>query len=337
MLRLGRKIVLAKRPVGVPRLDDFELVEMQTTPLRADQFMVRNQVFAIDPATRGFLDDRPSYLPPVPIGGAVRSMALGEVIESKNEAVAVGQIVRAVVAWEEYSVLTTEALGYERVEVSPDIPLSYYMGTLGPSGLTAYVGLHGVGKARPGDIVAVSAAAGAVGNIVGQLAKAHGCTAVGIVGTPEKAELCRTLGFDVTIDYKAQADLTGTFKEGLPGGCDVFFDGVGGEILDTMLPLMNDFGRVVVCGMIANYNDAGNPYRLSNLWQVLVKRLRVEGYLTFDYPQLLERAQSELTRMVVEGSLRPLENVTHGIENTPEAFIRLMSGATTGKTVVTLS
>lgn len=333
---IARKIVLARRPVGTPQSGDFAIVEAAVPTPGDGEILVRNAVFALDAATRGFLDDRPSYLPPVAIGEAVRSMALGEVVASRNTGFAPGEIVRALVAWEEYSLITPDALGLEKVVVSPGTPLTHYMGTLGPSGLTAYVGLHGVGRAQPGETVVVSAAAGAVGNIVGQIARAHGCRVVGIVGSDAKARICAELGFEATVNYREPGGLGEQLQRALPNGSDVFFDGVGGPVLDAMLPLMSDFGRIVVCGMIANYNRADDQYKIGNIWQVLVKRIRMQGFLTFDYPDLVSEAQQVLTRMVINRQLRPLENVTYGIENTPDAFIRLMAGATIGKTIVDL-
>lgn len=335
--RMHQRIVLAKRPVGVPKLDDFALVSAPLDALADGELLIQNAVFALDPATRGFLDDRPSYLPPVQIGDVVRSMVLGTVVQSRHPGYQEGDIVRALAGWEEYSRVSADALGLERVPVVPGLPLSYFMGSLGPSGLTAYVGLHRIGEIAPGQTVVISAASGAVGNVAGQIAKIRGCRAVGIVGSAEKAALCRDLGYDATVDYRAVPDLGQALASALPDGADIYFDNVGGATLDAMLPLMKVYGRIVICGMIANYNDADNPYPIRNLWQLLVKRATMRGFLTYDHADLIAQAQNDLNAWALSGKLKPQENVTIGIENTPAAFIRLMSGQTSGKTVVRLS
>ncbi|RME61723.1 MAG: NADP-dependent oxidoreductase, partial [Alphaproteobacteria bacterium] len=256
--------------------------------------------------------------------------------QSRNPDYREGDVVRALVGWEEYSRVPADTLGLAHVDTAPGLPLSYFMGSLGPSGLTAYVGLHRIGTVAAGETVVVSAASGAVGNVVGQIAKIRGCRAIGIVGNDDKARLCRQLGYDATVNYRATPDLAKALADALGDGADIYFDNVGGATLDAMLPLMKTYGRIVVCGMIANYNDADNPYPIRNLWQILVKRTTMRGFLTYDHTDLIEQAQRDLNAWALSGQLQPLENVTHGIENTPAAFIRLMSGQTSGKTVVRL-
>lgn len=336
MSALNHRITLARRPVGLPVREDFAFAETPLAPLAPGQMRVRNRVLAMDPAIRGFLDDRPSYLPPVAIGEVVRGMALGEVVESDVPGFATGDIVRSLSGWEEYSLLTTDALGLEKLDVADRGQLSLHMGTLGPSGLTAYVGLFAIGQIKPGDVVAISAAAGAVGNVAGQIARLCGCRTIAIAGGAEKGALCRDLGFDAVIDYRAPGDLGTKIAAAAPEGVDVYFDNVGGEILDAMLPRMRDFGRIVVCGMIANYNNADDQYPIRNLWQLLVKRATMRGFLTYDHPEYLGDAQRRIGDWVRTGALRPLENVSHGLSATPDAFIRLMEGKTAGKTVVCL-
>lgn len=333
---INRKITLARRPTGLPEVGDFRLLEAPLLPLTDGSMLVRNRVFAIDPAIRGFLDDRPSYLPPLEIGETIRGMVLGEVVESRLPGFAAGDIVRALAGWEDYSVMGADALGLEKCACPDREALSLYMGTLGSSGLTAYVGLFAIGGIKPGDTVAISAAAGAVGNVAGQIARLSGCRTIGITGSPDKVALCRDLGFDAVIDYKAPGTLDEKIAAAAPQGIDVYFDNVGGEILDAILPHLADHGRVVVCGMIANYNNADEQYPIRNLWQLLVKRATMQGFLTYDHPEFLGEAQARIGGWVKSGELRPLENVTHGLEATPAAFIRLMSGKTTGKTVVCL-
>ena len=336
MTRINHRITLARRPTGLPDREDFAFVETPVAPLAEGEMLVRNRVLAMDAAIRGFLDDRPSYLPPVAIGEVVRGMMLGEVVESRAAGFAPGDIVRALAGWEYYSILTADALGMEKLDIADRDQMSLQMGTLGPSGLTAYVGLFAIGQIKPGDVVAISAAAGAVGNVAGQIARLTGCRTIAIAGGADKGALCRDLGFDAVIDYRAPGALSDKIAQAAPEGVDVYFDNVGGEILDTMLPQMRDFGRVVVCGMIANYNNADDQYPIRNLWQLLVKRATMRGFLTYDHPEYLGEAQSRIGEWVRTGALRPLENISHGLSATPDAFIRLMQGRTTGKTVVCL-
>ncbi|MEC3910983.1 NADP-dependent oxidoreductase [Sphingobium sp. CR2-8] len=331
-----RTITLARRPTGLPQAGDFQLAQAPLPVVADGTMLVRNRVFAIDAAIRGFMDDRPSYLPPLAIGETIRGMALGEVVDSRLPGFAAGDIVRALAGWEEYSLLTADALGLEKCDCPDRGALSLYMGTLGPSGLTAYVGLFAIGRIKPGDTVAISAAAGAVGNVAGQIARLSGCRTIGITSSPDKAALCRDLGFDAVVDYNAPGTLDAKIASAAPQGIDVYFDNVGGEILDGILPHLTDHGRVIVCGMIANYNNADEQYPIRNLWQLLVKRATMQGFLTYEHPEFLAEAQSRIGAWVKAGDLRPLENVTHGLDATPDAFIRLMSGRTTGKTVVCL-
>lgn len=332
----NRRIVLARRPQGIPAPGDFR-VETVPLPLPGDgQIMVRNRVLAIDPAIRGFLDDRPSYMPPVALGETIRGMALGEVVASRLPGFAPGDIVRALAGWEEFSLLDDKAIGLEKCDIPDRDQLSLYMGTLGPSGLTAYVGLFAIGAIRAGETVAISAAAGAVGNVAGQIAKLCGCRVVGVVGGAAKAALARSLGFDAVVDHRGPDDLGAMIDAAAPEGVDVYFDNVGGAILDAMLPRLREHGRVVVCGMIANYNNADEQYPIRNLWQLLVKRATMRGFLTYEHPEFLDEATARIGQWVRDGKLRPLENVTHGLEGAIDAFIGLMRGETTGKTVVRL-
>lgn len=336
MESINRRITLARRPSGLPTEADFAEDQAPMPVAGAGQMLVRNRVFAIDAAIRGFLDDRPSYLPPVALGEVVRGMALGEVVESRIDGYAPGDVVRALAGWEEYSLLGADALGLEKCDIADRSQLSLHMGTLGPSGLTAYVGLFAIGAIKPGDTVAISAAAGAVGNVAGQIAHLTGCRTIAITGSEEKALLCRDLGFDAVVDYKAPGSLDEKLATAAPEGIDVYFDNVGGEILDAVLPHLAQHGRVVVCGMIANYNNADEQYPIRNLWQLLVKRATMRGFLTYDHAEFLGEAQQRIGAWVAAGELRPLENISQGLHSAPDALIRLMSGKTTGKTVVCL-
>ena len=208
------------------------------------------------------------------------------------------------------------------------------MGALGPVGLTAWVGLFEIGEAKAGDTVLVSAAAGATGSTVVQLAKAAGCRVIGLAGSADKCALVRQVGADAAIDYRAGADLGAAIAAAAPDGVNVYFDNVGGETLDLVLPVMAQRGRVALCGMIAQYNDADHPPGAKQLWQLVVKRVRIEGFLTYDHLPVLPHAQAELERLYGSGELKPVNNLRYGFERLPEAFIDLMSGRTTGKTLV---
>ncbi len=329
-----RQIVLARRPKGVPVPEDFALREAEMPQPGAGEFLVAMRVGSVDPAIRGFLDDRPSYIEPVALGAPINGMSLGEVVASNHADYPVGTFVRAFATWSDHYVLSGEAWGLEKVHRQLDTPLHHYMGALGPVGLTAWVGLFAVGEAKPGETVVVSAAAGATGSTVGQIAKARGCKVIGLAGSAEKAAVIRDLGFDAAIDYRATPDIAAEIAKAAPEGVDVYFDNVGGEVLEAVLPLMRLHGRVAVCGMVGQYNDADHPHGVRTLWQLVVNRIRMQGFITYDYPEVLAQAQAELDGWVAQGKLKPLANVRDGFEKLPEAFIDLMSGRTIGKTLV---
>lgn len=331
-----RQITLARRPHGVPVPDDFALTTAPMPRPGPGEILVRMRVCSCDPAIRGFLDDRPSYFPPVQIGAPIAGMSLGEVVESNDPEWPVGTLLRAMATWSEYYVIKGDALGLEKVEAVPGVPLQHYMGALGPVGLTAWVGLFEIGKAKPGETVVVSAAAGATGSTVVQLAKAAGCRVIGLAGGGAKCEVVKNLGADEAIDYRGVPDLADAIRAVAPDGVDVYFDNVGGETLDAILPLMRLHGRVAVCGMIAQYNDADHPYGIKNLWQLVVNRVNMRGFITYDHMEVLGEAQAMLDAQFANGGMKPLENVRHGFEKLPEAFIDLMSGRTVGKTLVTI-
>lgn len=334
----ARHIILRRRPVGVPTQDCFALSQTPMPRPGQGQMLVRMLVGSVDPAIRGFLDDRPSYLPPVALGAPVNGMSLGQIVESHHPDWPVGDYVRVFATWSDHFVIGPDALGLERVTPAANVPLRSYMGALGPVGLTAWVGLFAVGEAKAGETVLVSAAAGATGSTVVQLAKAAGCRVVGIAGGAHKARVLHELGADAVVDYRAlERDLGAALDAAAPEGFDVYFDNIGGPTLDAVLPRMREKGRIPLCGMIAQYNDADHPYGVQNLWQMVVKRLTMRGFLTYDYAERLGEAQAMLGRLHKAGRLRPLENVHHGFERLPEAFIALMQGTTTGKTLVEIA
>jgi hypothetical protein len=320
--------------VGQPAEEDFRLEAGPLPEPGPGEALVANRILSIDPAIRGFLDDRPSYLPPVAIGETVRGMALGEIIRSRSPALPEGRLVRALSGWADHVLLRADALGLELVDPLPGVPIESQMGALGPAGLTAWIGIEEIGRIAAGETVLVSAAAGAVGSVVGQIARLRGCRVVGLAGSPEKCAKLRELGYDAAIDYRAAPDLAAAIRDAAPGGIDIYFDNVGGATLEAVLPLMREHGRVVVCGMIGDYNDQDNPYPVRTLWQLVVKRLTMRGFLTYDHADRLGQANAELREWARTGALRPIECVYDGIANAPRAFIDLMAGRTMGKTLV---
>jgi len=332
----SRRVVLARRPSGVPREADFRLEAATTRALAPGEVRVANRFLSMDPAIRGFLDDRPNYLPPVAIGATVRGMTLGRVVESRNPQIPAGTFVRALAGWEELSVLDSQAIGLEALEPAVGIPLEHYLGALGPAGLTAWIGLNEIGRLGAGQTVLISAAAGAVGSVAGQVARLQGCRVVGLVGSSAKAERLRALGFHGAINYRGSADLGAAIGAACPDGVDLYFDNVGGSILEAALQHMKIHGFVVVCGMVGDYNTQDDPQPVRTLWQLVVKRLTMRGFLTYEHAHRIPEAQAQLTQWVRDGQLLALENFHDGLEQAPAAFIELMSGRTIGKTLVRL-
>ncbi|EJL23770.1 NADP-dependent oxidoreductase [Novosphingobium sp. AP12] len=334
---INRRIVLESRPTGVPSRDNFRIEEAELLDIGEGQVLLENRVFAIDPAVRGMLDDVKSYMPPVQIGGLIPTMVLGRVVKSRNPDFREGDYGRAFIGWETHSVISPGSVGFENVRVADDLPLTAYMGACGWSGITAYVGLKRYGEMRGGDEVLMSAAAGAVGSVGGQIARLSGCRVVGSVGSDDKARhITEDLGMHSAINYRECDDLDAEIARAFPDGIDLYFDNVGGVTLDTVLPRMKAFGRIPVCGMIANYNHQTEPYALRNMWQVLVNRITMRGFLAYEAADMVHEAEDALTGWVRSGELIATENVATGLEATPDAFIRLMSGETTGKTLVRL-
>jgi NADPH-dependent curcumin reductase CurA len=300
------------------------------------ELLVRNLYLAMEPAIRGWLDERMSYVPPIPIGGVIASPVLGVVVRSNDPAFAVGCLVQGFGGWEDFSVLGA-ILPPKPVEPLAGVKLSTHLSALGGSGQTAYVGLHEIGRISAGEVVVVSAAAGAVGSMAGQIARLRGCRTIGIVGSSEKSAcIIDRLGFDAAINYRETPDLAQAVRALCPEGVDLYFDNVGGPVLDALLPCMRDFGRVVMCGMIADYNRQDAPSPIHTLWQTVVHRLTLRGFLLPDHAEAAAEAATALRGWIGRGELVTLENVTQGLAAAPGAFARLLSGATIGKTLVAL-
>jgi NADPH-dependent curcumin reductase CurA len=326
----NKRVVLASRPKGWVTEENFRL---ETAPLpkpAEGEVLVKNLWLSLDPYMRGRMDDVKSYVKSVDIGEVMVGQTVGEVIESRNEKFKRGDKVLTQLGWQLYG----SAKEASKVQEGP-APLSYYLGCLGMPGMTAYFGLKEIGQPKAGETVVVSAASGAVGSVVGQLAKSWGCRAVGIAGGAEKCGyVTRELGFDACVDYKA-GNLHRDLKEACPKGADVYFDNVGGVTLDTMLRLMNVHSRIIVCGLISEYN-ATEPYGYRNLRSVLVNRIRMQGMIVFDWRERYGEALRHLLKMYQQGNMRYRESIVEGLENAPRGLIALLKGGNFGKQLVKL-
>ena len=327
----NRRVLLASRPTGWVGEENFR-VEEAPVPAPADgEVLVRNLWLSLDPYMRGRMSDARSYVKGVDIGEVMVGQTVGEVLESKNPTLKPGAKVLTQLGWQLYGT-TREAIPIRE----PSAPLSYYLGILGMPGFTAYFGLKEIGQPRAGDTVVVSAASGAVGSVAGQLAKLWGCRAVGIAGGPQKCDYVkRELGFDECIDYKA-AGLHEALKGVCPSGVDVYFDNVGGETLDTLLRHMSLFSRIVLCGLISDYN-ATTPYALRNIRALLVNRIRMQGMIVFDWKDRYGEALQTLAGYLAQGKLKYRESVVEGLENAPKGLIQLLKGGNFGKQLVKLA
>jgi NADPH-dependent curcumin reductase CurA len=330
---INRQILLASRPSGFPVEANFRLVETPL-PVPADgQLLVRNHWLSLDPYMRGRMDAVRSYAKHVELGEVMTGGTVGEVVASRQPKFAAGEFVTGALGWQEYAL--SDGTGLRKVDPKA-APLSYALGVLGMPGVTAWVGLLDIAQAKAGETVLVSAASGAVGSVVGQLAKVKGCRAVGIAGGAAKCEyVVRDLGFDACIDYKKGA-LHEDLKAALPDGADVCFENVGGETLDTALRHMKPFSRIAVCGLISQYS-ATEQYGLKNIRSVLVNRIRMQGFIVSDRPELWPPALAELGAHVAAGRIRTRESVAKGLENAPRAFLGMLRGENFGKQLVQLS
>jgi len=334
-MTVNRKVVLASRPDGAPVPANFRMEEAPVPEIGEGQALVRVRAISMEPAIRGWLDDNDkNYFEPIAIGGTMLALSMGQVVASKLDGFAPGDFVRGMLGWEDYSLVDKDTVLLQKFDVSPDMPLTYYVGALGGSGQTAVVGLDQIGRARAGDTVAISGAVGAVGHVAVQYAKKLGCRVVGIVGGPDKARMARDLGCDAVVDYKSSADMEAAIREAAPEGVDVYFDGVGGPMLDAMLNNMKTFGRIICCGMISSYNDSDNPPALYNAWQIVARELELKGFLLYSYSEHLPAALATNLDGLRSGWLRTIEHKKVGLANAADLFCELMSGKTVGKSVL---
>ncbi len=334
MSKTNTQIKLAKRPVGLPDESIWNIEENEIPSIQEGEVLVQLEYISLDPAMRGWLNDARSYIPPVQIGEVMRAGSVGKVIESKNNRFEVGTYLYGTGGVQQY--IATDGKGW--IPVNPGLaPLPMYLGTLGMPGFTAYFGLLNVGKLKEGETVLVSGAAGAVGSIVGQIAKIKGCTVVGIAGGTEKCKyLIDELDFDAAIDYKNE-DVRQGIKTHCPKGIDVYFDNVGGEILDLALGRLAMHARIVICGAISQYNNTTEVKGPSNYLSLLVNRATMQGFVVFDYAKDYGTAAREMAGWIQSGKLKSKEHIEEGIENFHETFLKLFNGNKRGKLVLKVS
>ena len=330
---MNHQWVLVSRPEGLPKASDFAWREEPVPVPGEGEVLVRAIYLSLDPAMRGWMA-KDSYVPAVPLGTVMRGGAVGVVEASNHAGFALGDQVQGILGWQEYAVVPGTAL----LKLPPlPVPLGARLGLLGHIGFTAYFGLLDIGAPKEGETLVVSAAAGAVGSLVGQIGKIKGCRVVGIAGSDEKCEwITKTLGFDAAINYKTE-NLHKALKQHCPNGIDIYFENVGGKTLETVLNQMNNFGRIPTCGMISGYNQTEPEPGPNNLFQVIVKRLKMQGFIVMDYMPRAGEAVKDLVEWYAAGRIQYRLDVTKGLEQAPAALLKLFDGSNQGKVVVQVS
>lgn len=327
---MRQSILLRRRPEGMPSMDDFEVVEEPIPAPGPGEVVTRTLFLSIDPYMRGRLSDRKSYATPVQIGEAVTGETVGEVVASGDPGFAVGDIAVGGRGWQSH--VLSKAAALTKIPAG-DAPLSAYLGVLGMPGVTAYSGMTDIGQPKAGETVLISAASGAVGSVAGQIAKRAGARVVGIAGGPDKCLFVQErLGFDACIDHRSR-DLDAAIAEACPNGVDVYFENVGGAVQKAAFAAMNMFGRIIMCGMVAQYNEADFPPG-PNLGFMVAKRVRMQGLLVFDKPERFAEWRSLAAPWVADGSLAYRETVIDGLERAPEALAMVLGGNNFGKMIV---
>ena len=331
----NKQIRLASRPSGWVTADNFTLTEEAVPEVGQGQLLIRNIFMSVDPYMRGRMNKAKSYVPSFQVGEVLQAGVVGEVIASSNKDYAEGNFVTGMLGWENYSL--SDGTGLHKVPKGP-APLSYHLGILGMPGMTAYVGLHTIGKAQPGETVFVSAASGAVGSVVGQLAKLHGCIVTGCAGGDDKVDLLKAeFGYDAAFNYRQSQSLAKSISEVCPDGIDVDFENVGGEIFEAVLWNMREFGRVALCGMISNYNDEELQPGPRGMTVIIGRRLTIQGFIVTDHLEAGKEYVNKAIKWLAEGKLKYHETIAEGIENAPSAFMDLLQGKNIGKQIVRLA
>lgn len=337
--RMNGQWLLESRPQGMVKESDFRFVRTPVRELNEGEFLIRNLYLAFEPAMRGWVNPEKSYVPPVEIGEVMRSATAGQVIESRHPDYAVGDFVSGTLGWQEYAINDGKPGMMGVVNKIPaGVPPTLLLSALGATGLTAYFGMLDIGKPQVGDVVVVSGAAGATGSVAGQIARIKGASkVVGIAGGQQKCDwLVQALGFDVAIDYKSE-DVQQRLREECPAGINVFFDNVGGEILDSALLNMAQNGRIVLCGGISAYNEVELPAGPKNYMQLVIRRCTMQGFIVIDYLAQANQAIADLSGWISTGELKHAEDIQEGIENTPKTFMRLFEGKNLGKQLLKIA
>ncbi len=333
MARKNLQVLLANRPAGWVKESDFRIVETDIPAPADGQVLIRNHYLSLDPYMRGRMNDQRSYAAKVELGEVMTGETAGEVVESRNPRFQRGDTVAGRVGWQQYAL--SDGSDLRKVDAR-QVPLSAHLGVVGMPGVTAWVGLNDIGQPKPGETVVVSAASGAVGGVVGQLARMKDCRVVGVAGGPEKCEyVVKELGFDACIDHRA-GNLPQALAAATPKGIDVYFENVGGPLLDAVLARCNPFARIPLCGMVSQYN-AVDRYGVQNLMAAVGMRIKLQGFIVSDHLARWPEALKELTQGVRDGRIKYRESVTEGLENAPRAFIGMLKGENFGKQLVKLA
>ena len=334
---MNRQWVLAARPKGMVKESDFRYQESPITELSDGQFLVRVLYVAFEPAMRGWMEDRASYIPPIQLGEVMRGVSVGQVIESKHPAFQPGDCVTGGYGWQEYAVTNGRGGLMPTTPIPREVPLTMPLSVLGITGLTAYFGMLDVGKPQAGETVVVSGAAGATGSVAGQIAKIRGCRVIGIAGGAQKCQwLTKEAHFDAVIDYKSEP-VEKRLKELCPNGINIFFDNVGGEILDAALANLALRARIVLCGGISRYNEEELPPGPKNYFALIIQRARMEGFILVDYASRFGEAIPELAGWVASGQIKYQEDIQEGFANAPKTFLRLFEGKNVGKQLLKIA
>ena len=324
------QVLLAQRPDGWVKETDFKIINTPIPEIASGEFLVKNYWLSLDPYMRGRMSNAKSYAPPVEIGGVMTGETVGKIVASRHPEFKEGQHVVGRLGWQTFGKTGGEGIR----EIDPSlVPMQHYLGVCGMPGATAWIGLMEICDPKPGETVLVSAATGAVGSVVGQLAKLSGCRAVGIAGGREKCNYAiDEIGFDECVNYKA-GNLAEDLTNACPDGVDCSFENVGGEIMDTIMNVMNPFSRIALCGLISGYN-ASESYGYRNIRSILVNRIKIQGFIVFDRYDLYLKGIKKLANWVADGRIKYKETVSEGIENAPQAFIGMLRGANLGKQLI---